>query len=88
VTDQIRPDVARTVAVGQAPSDGVSIAYESPEAVLADDTLSAAQKGRFLDGWRAALAAHLAGDEVAAADTAGEADLVRRIDCARAAISG
>lgn len=74
------PDAARDIAADHAPAPGSSIAYESPEAVLADDTLSPGQKRRFLEAWREALRVHLAGDEVAAADVRGEAEMVARID--------
>lgn len=78
MTDAVRG--ARELAADHAPAPGASIAWESPEAVIADDTLSAAQKRRFLEGWRDALAAHLGGHEVTAEDAEGEAELVRRID--------
>lgn len=74
------PDAARGIAADHAPAPGSSIAYESPEAVVADDTLLPGQKRRFLEAWRDALRVHLAGDEVAAADVRGEADMAARID--------
>lgn len=79
---------ARQVAGDHVPAAGASIAYESPEAVLADDTLAPDQKRRFLTGWRQALADHLAGREVADADVGGEADLLARIDRALETLAG
>lgn len=74
------PGTGRQIAGDHAPAAGASIAYESPEAVLADNTLAPAQKHRFLTEWRSALTAHLEGGEVADADARGEAELVGRID--------
>jgi hypothetical protein len=70
------------VASDSLPAVGGSLAYESPEAVLVDDTLDTSQKERFLREWREALADHLRGDEVAAEDVLAEADLKARIDLA------
>lgn len=80
MTERDGVDIARKVAGDHAPASGASIAYESPEAVLADDTLEPAQKRRFLTEWRQVLAGHVTGSEAAAADVRGEADMVARID--------
>lgn len=80
MTDRDGVETARTVAGAHVPAADGSIGYESPEAVQADDTLAPTQKRRFLEAWRSALADHLGGDEVAAADAPAEAELVVRID--------
>lgn len=88
MTPKDEVDTARQVAGDHVPSAGASIAWESPEAVLADDTLGTAQKRRFLTEWQQVLVAHLAGDEVADHDVGGEADLVARIDRALETLAG
>lgn len=80
MTPKDEVDTAREVAGDHVPAAGASIAWESPEAVLADETLEPAQKRRFLTEWRQVLTAHLASDEVAAHDVQGEEELVARID--------
>jgi hypothetical protein len=76
------------MAEDHAPAEGASIAWESPEAVLADDTLSAAQKRRLLSDWLATIDAHLDSDEIAAADEQGEATLAGRIRDALDGVDG
>ena len=71
---------ARRIAGEHVPAPGASMAYGSPEAVQADETLSPAQKRRFLTAWRRVLADHLAGREITSTDADGEAELVARID--------
>jgi hypothetical protein len=88
VTVPSGPDTARDVAANHVSAVGGSIAYESPEAVLADDSLERSQKLRFLQEWREALADHLGGDEVAAEDAPAEAELKARIDRALETLGG
>jgi hypothetical protein len=80
VTGPDSVETARAVVGEALPSLGGSLGYESPEAVLADDTLAPSQKRRFLEDWRTLLCDHLAGNEVATADAPAEADLRARID--------
>jgi hypothetical protein len=84
--DKELPGGGQTDPAGAAPPEPEQARYASPEAVVADDSLTRDQKERFLAGWLADAS------EPTAAEIDGpgkpDTDLVARIAAARAQLAG
>jgi hypothetical protein len=70
---------ASPAPTAERPPGREPIAYESPEAVLADEGLDVEQKRRFLTAWADELRAHASEGTAAPDDARPEATLLERI---------